>query len=282
MSYQNKKVLIFNSDDFGHSHPFNMGVYKGIKSGVIKTSCVLSNMEGYCEAKELAYDLGKIKFGIHINLVEGKSLTENKLLVDSKNYFNNGYIDLLKKSFDKNFLNAAEFEMRAQIEKTLGDFKINHINSHVHTHSIPNLFNLVIKLAKEYKIPYIRTQFEKPYFVKSIKKHLTCKYPVNLIKLALLDSLSLRNKKLIGDNFLTNDYMLGVTYTGFMDKNTILEGLKVIDKGVVEVLIHPAYYEKEILKPDNYREFLITQDDNIINEIKNLGFIITDCSLKEE
>ena len=282
MSYQNKKVLIFNSDDFGHSHPFNMGVYKGIKSGVIKTSCVLSNMEGYSEAKELAYDLGKIKFGIHINLVEGKSLTENKLLVDSKNYFNNEYIDLLKKSFDKNFLNAAEFEMRAQIEKTLGDFKINHINSHVHTHSIPNLFNLVIKLAKEYKIPYIRTQFEKPYFVKSIKKHLTCKYPVNLIKLALLDSLSLRNKKLIGDNFLTNDYMLGVTYTGFMDKNTILEGLKVIDKGVVEVLIHPAYYEKEILKPDNYREFLITQDDNIINEIKNLGFIITDCSLKEE
>lgn len=282
MSYQNKKVLIFNSDDFGHSHPFNMGVYKGIKSGVIKTSCVLSNMEGYSEAKELAYDLGKIKFGIHINLVEGKSLTENKLLVDSKNYFNNGYIDLLKKSFDKNFLNAAEFEMRAQIEKTLGDFKINHINSHVHTHSIPNLFNLVIKLAKEYKIPYIRTQFEKPYFVKSIKKHLTCKYPVNLIKLALLDSLSLRNKKLIGDNFLTNDYMLGVAYTGFMDKNTILEGLKVIDKGVVEVLIHPAYYEKEILKPDNYREFLITQDDNIINEIKNLGFIITDCSLKEE
>lgn len=282
MSYQNKKVLIFNSDDFGHSHPFNMGVYKGIKSGVIKTSCVLSNMEGYSEAKELAYDLGKIKFGIHINLVEGKSLTENKLLVDSKNYFNNGYIDLLKKSFDKNFLNAAEFEMRAQIEKTLGDFKINHINSHVHTHSIPNLFNLVIKLAKEYKIPYIRTQFEKPYFVKSIKKHLTCKYPVNLIKLALLDSLSLRNKKLIGDNFLTNDYMLGVIYTGFMDKNTILEGLKVIDKGVVEVLIHPAYYEKEILKPDNYREFLITQDDNIINEIKNLGFIITDCSLKEE
>ena len=282
MSYQNKKVLIFNSDDFGHSHPFNMGVYKGIKSGVIKTSCVLSNMEGYSEAKELAYDLGNIKFGIHITLVEGKSLTENKLLVDSKNYFNNGYIDLLKKSFDKNFLNAAEFEMRAQIEKTLGDFKINHINSHVHTHSIPNLFNLIIKLAKEYKIPYIRTQFEKPYFVKSIKKHLTCKYPVNLIKLALLDSLSLRNKKLIGDNFLTNDYMLGVTYTGFMDKNTILEGLKVIDKGVVEVLIHPAYYEKEILKPDNYREFLITQDDNIINEIKNLGFIITDCSLKEE
>ena len=60
MSYQNKKVLIFNSDDFGHSHPFNMGVYKGIKSGVIKTSCVLSNMEGYSEAKELAYDLGKI------------------------------------------------------------------------------------------------------------------------------------------------------------------------------------------------------------------------------
>ena len=282
MSYQNKKYLIFNSDDFGHSNPFNMGVYKGIKSGIIKTSCVLSNTEGYGEAVSLSKDLKETFFGIHINLVEGKSLTKNKFLVDSKNNFNNGYINLLKKSFDKNFINAAEFEMRAQIERTLSDFKINHINSHVHTHSIPNLFKLIIKLAEEYKIPYIRTQFEKPYFVKSIKKHLTCKYPVNLIKLALLDFLSIGNKKLIKDNFITNDYLIGVTYTGFMDKNTILEGLKVIDKGIVEVLIHPAYYEKEILKPNNYGEFLIIEDKTLIEDIKNLGFILTDCSLGEK
>ena len=97
-----------------------------------------------------------------------------------------------------------------------------------------------------------------------------------------MDFLSIGNKKLIKDNFITNDYLIGVTYTGFMDKNTILEGLKVIDKGIVEVLIHPAYYEKEILKPNNYGEFLIIEDKTLIEDIKNLGFILTDCSLGEE
>lgn len=46
MQAEKEKILIFNSDDFGHSHPFNMGVYKGIKAGVVATSCVLANMEG--------------------------------------------------------------------------------------------------------------------------------------------------------------------------------------------------------------------------------------------
>ncbi len=280
MSFKNK-ALIFNSDDFGHSHPFNMGVYKGIQSGVITTSCVLSNMEGFSEAVSLKSDLGGIKFGIHLNIVEGKSLTNPSYLTDSQGNFNLGYTEILRKSFDKKFLFEVEKEFRAQIEKTMSNFEINHINSHVHTHSIPNLFKLVKKLALEYKIPYIRTQFEKPYFVKSLKKHLNFRYPINLVKLAVLDVFTLKNKKEL-NSFLTNDYLIGVTYTGFMDKDTVLEGLKAINKGVVEVLIHPAYYEKEILKPDNYKEFLLTQDPKLIDEIKKLGFDVCGCGQEQK
>ena len=282
MSLNKEKILIFNSDDFGHSHPFNMGVYKGIKTGVLVTSCVLANMEGYNEAVSLISDLKNVKFGIHLNLIEGKSVTEANFLVDSKNNFNLSYIDILKKSNDIDFLNSVEFEFRAQIERILSDFEINHINSHVHIHSIPNIFKIVCKLAEEYKIPYIRTQFEKPYIVKNLKKNLNLKYPINLIKRGLLNYFTLQNKKFLPKNFLTNDYLLGVTYTGFMDKNAVLEGLKAIEEGVVELIIHPAYYENEILKPYNYNEFKITEDDNILDEIKKLGFKLSDCSIQEK
>lgn len=271
MSSENKK-LIFNSDDFGHSHPFNLGVYKGIKAGVLTTTCVLSNLEGYNEAVSLKTDLKGIKFGAHLNLIEGKSITNAPLLTDSKGNFNNGYAEILRKSFDKNFLNEVEFEFRAQIERILGDFEVNHINSHVHTHSIPNLFKIVCKLADEYKIPYVRTWFEEPYCTKFIP-------PVNLIKLGLLNYLSVKNKRNLPKKFLTNDYLIGVTYTGHMDKNTVIGGLKKIEKGVAEILIHPAFYEKEVLKPNNYKEFLITQDVSLIDEIKNLGYELCDCSL---
>lgn len=270
MLSKNKKV-IFTADDFGHSHPFNMGIFKGLKTGFLTSACVLPNLEGYMEAVSLKSDLEKINFGIHLNLIEGKSITTSSYLTDINGNFNNGYISILRKSYDKNFLKAVENEFRSQIERVLSDFNVDHINSHVHIHSIPNIFKLTCKLAEEYNIPYIRTQFEKPYFTKPVK-------PINFIKLALLNYLTPKNKKEL-KNMLTNDYLIGITYTGNMDKNTILDGLKKINKGVVEILIHPAYYENNPLKPNNYNEFLLTQDENLIEEIKSMGFDICNYSL---
>ena len=64
----------------------------------------------------------------------------------------------MRKSFDKEFLIQVETEFRAQIEKTINQTKIHHLDSHVHTHAIPNIFKITLNLAKEYNIPYIRTQ----------------------------------------------------------------------------------------------------------------------------
>ncbi len=75
----------------------------------------------------------------------------------------------MKNSFDKEFLEEVEEEYRLQIEEGLKHFKPEHIDSHVHMHAIPNLFKIVCKLAKEYDIPYIRTQFEKPYLIPNMK-----------------------------------------------------------------------------------------------------------------
>ena len=63
-------------------------------------------------------------------------------------------------SNDPKFLEQVEFEFRTQIETVMNYTKVDHIDSHVHTHAIPNIFKIVARLAKEYNIPYIRTQHE--------------------------------------------------------------------------------------------------------------------------
>ena len=40
--------------------------------------------------------------------------------------------------------------MLSQIETILNYTRVDHIDSHVHTHSIPNIFQITAKLAKEY------------------------------------------------------------------------------------------------------------------------------------
>ena len=80
----------------------------------------------------------------------------------------------------------------------------------------------------------------------------------------------------------TNDYFIGVLYTGYMDENAIIEGLKKIKKedSITEIIFHPACATKnnEKLEKNRYSEFLITQNKTIKNSIELLGFKLTSYS----
>ena len=92
----------------------------------------------------------------------------------------------------------------------------------------------------------------------------------------LLNYFTLKNKPIVKKyNLNTNDYIIGVGYTGMMSSTSVLEGLKKI-KGdnTVEALIHPAIYYNET-KDSHTKEFEITQDKMLKNLIENLGYITT-------
>lgn len=273
------KKLVFNSDDFGASKAFNLGIQKGFDAGVLTSTCILANGVAFeSGVEEILPQMDGIGIGVHLNIIEGKSLTNPSMLCDSSGEFNNGFSQILMKSYDKRFITQVEAEFRAQIEKILRKTPVDHINSHVHTHAITNIFSLTCDLAKEYGIKCVRTQFEHPYFIPNLKKHLSPKYPVNLIKVALLNHYSARNKiKARANDFITNDYILGVTYTGYMDEDAIVYGLKSIKKDcLTEILIHPTFYDEgQVLKPFNYGEYMLTQSPTIKERIEEQGWTLT-------
>ena len=262
------KKLIINADDFGISKETNLAIKQGFDTGIITSTSLIVNLESFEHA---IFDIlpycNSLDVGFHFNIIEGKSLTNQPLLCDENGFFNNKYGQLIIKSFNKEFLKQVEIEFRAQIEKALSHTKISHIDSHVHTHAIPNIFKLVSKLAKEYNIPFIRTQKEIPYIVW--KKSFNTKFIVNIIKNILLNTFTLANK-----TTKTNNYFIGVLYTGFMDEEAILKGLSKIkkDNTITEVIFHPTTDEN---KQNNYKEFLITQNPNFKEELKNSGFALS-------
>jgi len=269
-----KKNFILNADDFGMSHAFNQAVSDGFNNGILTAASICANGEAFDEAiNNIIPDCPDLSVGIHLNIIEGKSLTKCPLLTDENGNFNNGYIELIIKSFSKDFMSQVEREFRAQIEKVLNLTKADHIDSHVHTHAIPNIFRLTAKLASEYKIPYIRTQFEKPYFVPDWKKHFNMKYPPNILKIILLNFFTLINRSVVKNYDLkTNDYLIGVGYTGMMDDMTIEYGLKAINENcLVEALIHPCKYDMQRLDSHHF-EYLLTINKELENKIKKMGF----------
>lgn len=264
-----KKVII-NADDFGHSEDINKAILYAYNAKTITSASLMTNMDGFENAiSEILPQIPKLDIGFHFNLTEGKSLSKSDLLCDKKGFFNNGFISILAKSINRNFLNAIEVEFRTQIEKIPKDINISHIDSHRHIHAIPSVFKLISKLAKEYNIKYIRTQREKKYFLPS--KMINLKFPSNVLKNILLNTLTTLN-----DYPYTNNYFIGILYTGYMDKESIIKGLKSIkEDSIIEVILHPTINKKF---KNNYIEFLTLQNPTLREEIQDSGFELTQFS----
>ena len=267
------KKFILNADDLGKSEFHNNAVLEGFKKGLLKSASVMTNMPSYKDALyRVVMPNPNLGVGVHLNLIEGKAINSKlNLLCDKYNSFNNGYLSLLLKSKNKTFLAQVEKEFRSQIEIALETFQPSHLDSHVHVHSIPNIFEIVAKLALEYNIKQIRTQNEIPYFILGYKYN-----PINLVKVFLLNYFSLKNKQVVKKyNLKTNDYLLGVGYTSMMNSNTILEGLKKVKNAdVVEALIHPCVYYDDTID-SHTKEFEITKDNMLKDLIEMMDYQIT-------
>ena len=282
------KKFILNADDFGMSEAYNRAVLEGYAEGILKSASLAANGEAFDEAVNVVIhkcpDLG---VGVHLNIIEGKSLCEDvNTLTDSNWQFNNSFGQLLLKAYnpkEKDFMPQLEREFRRQIEKVLSKTKVTHLDSHVHVHAIPKIFNLVCRLAKEYGIEQVRTQFERPYMIPDLHKHMNLKYPVNLIKVALLNTFTVINEGTIHEYGLkTNDYLIGVSYTSMMDALSVSYGLMAIkyDNITVEALIHPCRYEDGTID-NHFNEFLITKNKKLKDKIESLGFEITNYVKKD-
>ena len=275
-----KRYFILNADDLGMSKTRNEAIHNACQKGFLRSASLCVNGDEYDDAvKNVINKCPLLGVGIHLNIIEGRALIPNSSLTDASGSFKPGFLRLLLKSGDKKFLADMENEFRAQIEKGLKDVKFDHVDSHVHTHGIPAIFNIAAALAKEYGIRGIRTKYEKRYTVPGGEKSLTAFY-VNRIKIFLLNIFTAKNKKLIDNFYITNDFLIGVGYTAMMDSQTIEYGLKkltgqkenTIKKNmIVEALFHPDAEKQNA-------EYAIPFDTELPEKIKALGFEMTNYS----
>ena len=283
------KNFILNSDDFGMSKALNRAILEGYSAGLLKSASIVANGKAFDEAIEkIIPACPELGVGIHLNITEGKSLcSELVTLADNDNNFKNNYFTLLLKAYNPkevSFYEDLEREFRRQIEKVMSKTKVTHIDSHMHIHSIPPIFELVCKLAKEYGIGQVRTHFEKFYFIPEIERHFKLKYFQNLFRTALFGFFTLFNEATIHKYELkTNDYLIGLLYDNMIDSLAIAYGVNAIKYKTItlEAFIHPSRYE-EGLVDNRFEEFLLTRNKKLAERINELGFEIINYAKKED
>jgi predicted glycoside hydrolase/deacetylase ChbG (UPF0249 family) len=241
--------IIIHADDLGLSKGFNLGIRKAASEGSLTSTCIRVNGTAYKEAvEEFVPDFPNIGLGLHLNIVEGQTLRTDagvsSLLCDESGRFKNGFGGLFRLRRNRAFLDELEQEYRNQIEVALKDLgSLDHLNSHQHSHAIPEIFELTCHLAEEYGVPYVRLPRETWYWAGPFSRHLHPLYLPNIAKWLILNTFSRRNKR-IADRYKvqTNDAFVGIIYTGFMNGTSLIEGLRpyIGENKTIEVLLHPA------------------------------------------
>lgn len=284
------KKFILTAEGLGVSDASDRAILEGCQEGFAKSVCIVANGNDFDNAINNILpnlqNLG-VSTGLCLNIIDGKPLCGDiTSLIDKNGNFNNSFMNLIIKAYnpkEKDFWNDIEREFRRQIEKTLSKTKITHLSSANNIHSIPKIFELTCRLAKEYQIPYIRTYFEKPYFMPDIGKHFRFNYIINFLKSIFFGMLTIFNESTAHNYELkTNDYFIGIAFERKTTPLSLVYGAGAIKykNVIIEASICPNRYSDGQVD-DNFTEFLLMKNKKLKEKIENLGYEITNYAEKE-
>ena len=175
------KNVIANADDFGMNSSINKAIAYSFEKGYINSTSLIVNMSSFEEAVDMIGGNSFIKnIGVHVNIAEGKPVSNFKL---------NEYLDeagnwnVAKVNRKFNFLNFSarqEFlkEIHSQIDKALANkVSLTHLDSHLHTHTLPGFYQLFSQAAKAHKLKIrIAQTYSEGSFLKSLYRKYINKY----------------------------------------------------------------------------------------------------------
>ena len=155
--------MFINADDFGYSESVNNAIAECFYRGVINRTTIMVNMPEAENAARLAQTRGFFgKVGLHINLTEGKALSEEcakSPLCDENGFFKGTFhIPFSARLYLNSEIKKAIYaEVEAQIKKYLDmGFTLFHADSHNYTHVYLSVYSQVKILLKKYGFKSIR------------------------------------------------------------------------------------------------------------------------------
>lgn len=220
---ENKYII--NADDYGLTESCSKAIAEAFEKGLITDTTACANGEYIEEAFHLAKQKGFLKnVGIHINLTEGKPLTEgiaNDPFFCENGLFH-GHIDRLKKP-TKEQLAKLEAEVTAQVERLLAlGYELSHADSHHHIHTCVYFEETIKDVLFRFGVKKLRLHRNIgriPFYKRIVKNWY--------------------NKKLRKQGFTTCQY--------FGSAEDLILWIKKPKKGICEIMVHPDYNEEGVL-----------------------------------
>ena len=228
-----ERRLIVTADDVGLHPAMTSGAIEGHRRGIVTACSVVANGAAFDEAVERLREVPSLEVGVHLTLVGERPVSDPKRirsLVSKNGSLHTSYVGFVRR-YAAGAIRLAEVEreLRAQLERVKNsDLAITHLNSHQHLHMLPAVHRLVVSLANEMNIAYVRTVNDLGATRGSLRR----------VSIAALSALGRRARR---THVATRsaDQTIGVGGAGHLDEPTLLSLLTLV-RGTVELVTHPA------------------------------------------
>lgn len=264
----------FHADDYALSENSDNDILNLCKEGKLDSISVIPNLEIFDSAAQKFLKKKKdfpkeVKVSVHLNVMEGKCLSDRRLLpdlVDTNGFFNVSWGKLFMFSMNpfkrKSIHRQLKTEILAQIKKAvdsgLCDAKALRVDSHQHPHMIPVFFDATSDALLEsgFKTEYVRNS-QDPISLYLPFISLYKSYSIaNIVKCLILNHYSRKIKRWQKKNGIKTNLLCGVFFSGHMGLERVKKVLPGFEKKCqksgadLEVLFHPGSMLPSELTPE--------------------------------
>jgi len=229
------KSLIVTADDVGIHRGMTLGAVRAHRDGIVTACSVAGAGLELAHAAALLRDCPTLDTGVHLMLTGGRPVSAPARipsLLTRTGSFPSGYPAFLARyALQRIASPEVAIELRAQIERVIASgIAVTHLNGHQHLHVLPDIFDVVVALAVEFDVPYVRIPRDRGGDAGWIRRR----------SVALLSRVAAAAAvKARAAGLLVNDAAIGVESAGHLSTPQIHRLLSHVD-GLTELVVHPG------------------------------------------
>lgn len=241
-------LLIVNADDFGYSAGISRGILDCARAGAVTATGVFATSRTFEEHVTWLRMLPELDLGVHLSLSHGRPLSAAMTRACARwggRFPRRRQLAwaLASRHLSRELLTE---EWRAQIQRCLAaGIEVRFLNSHEHVHMWPPLLGVLLELARECRVPFVR--YARPEWTGT----LGAAGPA--LRGAVLQVLDFANR---GHAPVGMPALLGVSCSGRLNLAYLEKRFAALPRGrSYELMCHPGYCDPYEIRDERLLRF---------------------------
>lgn len=240
--------LVVNADDFGISRGVNRGIIEAHQRGLVTSASLMANLPAAEDALTRAAITPGLGLGLHLTLTAGRPLSPPAAvpsLVDLDGRFLALGGLLARLSLGRVRAEDLERELLAQIEWALRrGLRPSHLDGHHHIHVHPRVAPIVIRLARDHGIRWVRCPVEGGPSAGLLRRSRT-----DAARTLAISAFALLTRALVRRAGLrTTQHFRGIGLGMGFGEPSLVAALERLPGGLTELMTHPGYPDDELAR----------------------------------